>query len=267
LVVDFSQDAVDSKILMVSRPYKADMMSIMGEDSNSSDINMEDNGMGLTIMRFDITKEATDDITIYNSLPTNAEIATRLDPTTAVNAGNSRKFVMSMYNGGNSDSSMGNMNESNSNSSNEMGNNSNMGGMTGMDSNSNGGMENSSSMGGMNMTFAINGKIFDPNRVDEFVGAGTTEIWELKNMSPMAHPFHAHAIQYQILDRNGVPATGTDLGWKDTFLVQPGETVRIIGKFEPVNIGDYMYHCHILEHEDAGMMGYFRVGDSGNIGN
>ena len=81
----------------------------------------------------------------------------------------------------------------------------------------------------------------------------------------MAHPFHAHAIQYQILDRDGVPASGADLGWKDTFLVKPNETVRIIGKFEPVNQGDYMYHCHILEHEDAGMMGYFRVGTNGNV--
>jgi len=254
LIADFSQDAVDSKVLMVSRPYKADMMSIMGEDSNSSDINMEDNGMGLTIMRFDVSKEVTDDITIYSSLPANAEIATRLDPTTAVNAGNSRKFVMSMYNGATTTSEMGNMN---GNQGQGMGS-ANMG--QGMNGNSN----NTSTM---NMTFAINGKIFDPNRVDEFIGADTTEIWELKNMSPMAHPFHAHAIQYQILDRSGVPATGTDLGWKDTFLVQPGETVRIIGKFEPINIGDYMYHCHILEHEDAGMMGYFRVGDSGNVKN
>ena len=254
LIADFSQDAVDSKVLMVSRPYKADMMSMMGggQESNSSDINMEDNGMGLTIMRFDVTKEVTDDITLYSSLPTNAEIATRLDPTTAVNAGNSRKFVLSMYNGANSSSEMGNMSGNQGMGSGNMG--------QGMNGNN-----NNSSMGNMNMTFAINGKIFDPNRVDEFVGAGTTEIWEIQNMSPMAHPFHAHAIQYQVLDRNGVPATGTDLGWKDTFLVKAGETVRIIGKFEPINVGDYMYHCHILEHEDAGMMGYFRVGDSGNV--
>ncbi len=115
------------------------------------------------------------------------------------------------------------------------------------------------------MTFVINGKSFDPSRVDEYVGANTTEIWNIKNNSPMTHPFHAHAIQWQILDRNGVPASGTDLGWKDTFLVRPGENVRIIGRFEPINYGDYMYHCHILEHEDLGMMGYFRVGDSGHL--
>jgi FtsP/CotA-like multicopper oxidase with cupredoxin domain len=227
LIVDFSKEQLGNKLLLISKPYKADNMMM----DSSDEMDTEDNGMGLTIMRFDVTKEATDEVNIYSSLPANAEITTRLDPTTASNAGSSRKFVMSLYNG--------NMGE----------------GMSGGNSST------------MNMTFAINGKLFDPNRVDEFIGAGTTEIWELKNISTMAHPFHAHAIQYQILDRNGVPATGTDLGWKDTFLVQAGETIRIIGKFEAVNVGDYMYHCHILEHEDAGMMGYFRVGDSGNIRN
>jgi FtsP/CotA-like multicopper oxidase with cupredoxin domain len=129
-----------------------------------------------------------------------------------------------------------------------------------------GNMNNTGNANGMQMSFVINGKTFDPNRVDEFIEAGAIEVWNIRNMSPMAHPFHAHAIQYQILSRNGVPATGSDLGWKDTFLVQPGETVKVIGKFEAVNTGDYMYHCHILEHEDAGMMGYFRVGATGVLG-
>jgi FtsP/CotA-like multicopper oxidase with cupredoxin domain len=102
------------------------------------------------------------------------------------------------------------------------------------------------------------------NRVDEVVAAGATEVWTLTNvsttMASMAHPFHAHAIQWQVLDRDGVPASGVDLGWKDTVLVQPNEVVRIIGRFDPVvNIGKYMYHCHILEHEEAGMMGIFEI--------
>lgn len=116
----------------------------------------------------------------------------------------------------------------------------------------------SMNMGSMN--FLINGKSFDMNRVDELVDKGATEIWNISNTSHMAHPFHAHAIQWQILDRNNTPASGVDLGWKDTVLVQPGETVRFIGRFDPViNSGKYMYHCHILEHEDAGMMGTFEV--------
>ncbi len=122
------------------------------------------------------------------------------------------------------------------------------------------GMGNMSGNMGGGMSFLINGKSFAMNRVDEQVDAGATEIWAISNTSPMAHPFHAHAIQWQILDRNGTPASGVDLGWKDTVLVQPGETVRIIGSFDPViNTGKYMYHCHILEHEDAGMMGTFEV--------
>jgi len=115
------------------------------------------------------------------------------------------------------------------------------------------------------MTFSINGMTFDMNRIDETVAAGAVEVWNIQNTSVMEHPFHAHAIQWQVLDRGptgGIlsPASGIDLGWKDTVLVQPGETVRFIGKFDPVvNSGLYMYHCHILEHEDAGMMGTFEV--------
>ncbi|MDH5801371.1 MAG: multicopper oxidase domain-containing protein, partial [Gammaproteobacteria bacterium] len=112
----------------------------------------------------------------------------------------------------------------------------------------------------MSMQFLINNKVFDINRVDELVANGATEVWSITNSSMMAHPFHAHAIQWQVLDRNLVPASGIDLGWKDTVLVQANETVRIIGRFDPVvNRGKYMYHCHILEHEDAGMMGVFEV--------
>ncbi len=119
-------------------------------------------------------------------------------------------------------------------------------------------------MGGNGVQFLINNKAFDMSRVDESVASGAVEIWSIQNTSVMEHPFHAHAIQWQVLDRerSGVlsPASGIDLGWKDTVLVQPGETVRFIGRFDPeVNTGLYMYHCHILEHEDAGMMGTFEV--------
>ncbi|WP_455220773.1 PKD domain-containing protein [Kaarinaea lacus] len=113
---------------------------------------------------------------------------------------------------------------------------------------------------GVGMQFTINGQLFDINRVDELVASGATEVWTISNASTMAHPFHAHAIQWQVLDRDGTAASGVDLGWKDTVLVQPGEFVRIIGRFDPViNVGKYMYHCHILEHEEAGMMGIFEV--------
>ncbi|NOX91214.1 MAG: multicopper oxidase domain-containing protein [Gammaproteobacteria bacterium] len=120
-------------------------------------------------------------------------------------------------------------------------------------------------MSGGSAVFLINGISFDINRVDEMVTSGAVEIWEISNASMVEHPFHAHAIQWQVLDRGTIggtlsPASGIDLGWKDTVLVQPNEMVRFIGQFDPVvNTGLYMYHCHILEHEDAGMMGTFEV--------
>lgn len=114
--------------------------------------------------------------------------------------------------------------------------------------------------GGMMGRFAINGLLYNPARIDVLTTAGATEIWSISNTTGMAHPFHAHAIQWQVLDRNGVPASGVDLGWKDTVFVVPGETVRIIGTFDPVvSKGLFYYHCHILEHEEAGMMGTFFI--------
>ena len=113
--------------------------------------------------------------------------------------------------------------------------------------------------GGM---FRINGKTMDINRIDFGVKANTTEIWEITNNSPMAHPFHVHNVQFRILDRNGKRPHPIDSGLKDVVLV-PGHhaTVRIIMKFPEYSDYNvpYMYHCHILEHEDQGMMGQFVV--------
>lgn len=113
--------------------------------------------------------------------------------------------------------------------------------------------------GGGNVS--INGRMMEMDYINETVPVGTTEIWELINMSPMMHPFHVHNGQFQVLDRNGNPPPANELGWKDTVRVRSGETVRLIMHF-----GDYadashpyMYHCHILEHEDHGMMGQFVV--------
>ncbi|RTL71401.1 MAG: oxidase [Hyphomicrobiales bacterium] len=114
-------------------------------------------------------------------------------------------------------------------------------------------------MGGMAMT--INGKSMDMARIDEKVPLGATEIWEIRNATPLSHPFHIHDIQFRVLDRDSVPAGPHEHGLKDTVMVDPGETVRVITQF--TDFADpnrpYMYHCHILEHEDAGMMGQFVV--------
>ena len=109
--------------------------------------------------------------------------------------------------------------------------------------------------------FGINGKPMDMNRIDLRVPLGDIEIWEIINRSPMAHPFHIHDTQFRIIDRNGRAPGAGEQGLKDTVLVYPREKVRIITQFE--NYADaktpYMFHCHILEHEDAGMMGQFVV--------
>ncbi|WML34043.1 multicopper oxidase domain-containing protein [Clostridium sp. OS1-26] len=114
---------------------------------------------------------------------------------------------------------------------------------------------------GMGNMVSINGKKMDMNRIDEKVKLDDTEIWEITNpkdmMGGMSHPFHIHGVQFQVLSRNGQEPPANERGWKDTVLVHPNENVRIIVKF--TKKGLFMYHCHVLEHEDAGMMGQFEV--------
>jgi FtsP/CotA-like multicopper oxidase with cupredoxin domain len=118
----------------------------------------------------------------------------------------------------------------------------------------------SAMMGTASNSHTINGKAMDMQRIDEVVKLGDTEIWQLQNSSMMPHPFHMHDVQFQILDRNGIKPSANEQGRKDIVLVQPGEVVRIIMRFEDYADGSpFMYHCHILEHEDAGMMGQFVV--------
>ena len=109
--------------------------------------------------------------------------------------------------------------------------------------------------------FLINGNPMAMDTINEVVPVGTTEIWEIYNDSMMMHPFHIHHGQFQILDRDGVPPSPDEMGFKDTVKVGPGQTVRFIMRFENFSDPDtaYMYHCHILEHEDNGMMGQFTV--------
>ena len=120
------------------------------------------------------------------------------------------------------------------------------------------GMGRAGSGGG---NFFINGEAMDMEIVNYRVKKNTVEIWEITNDSMMMHPFHIHHSQFQILERNGKPPKADENGLKDTVKIGPGETIRFIMRFE--NYADpntaYMYHCHILEHEDNGMMGQFTV--------
>ena len=109
--------------------------------------------------------------------------------------------------------------------------------------------------------FGINGKRMDMAIIDAQIRLGDTEVWEITNPNSQAHPFHVHGDSFQILSRDGASPPEHEFGWKDVVLVRPFETVRIIKRFhdyaDPVN--PYMFHCHILEHEDVGMMGQFVV--------
>jgi FtsP/CotA-like multicopper oxidase with cupredoxin domain len=102
----------------------------------------------------------------------------------------------------------------------------------------------------------INGKIMDMNRVDVSAKLGATEIWEIENVVGMDHPFHLHGFQFQVLDRNGVPEPFRR--WKDTVNVPKHETVRFIVRYDDYP-GKWMFHCHILDHEEHGMMGILEI--------
>jgi suppressor of ftsI len=107
----------------------------------------------------------------------------------------------------------------------------------------------------------INGLSMDLRRVDEVVLLGSTEIWSIKNGVAIPHNFHIHDVQFQILDVNGAPPPPSLRGWKDTIYVEPNATYRLIMHFADHSDPDmpYMYHCHLLTHEDAGLMGQFVV--------
>lgn len=99
-------------------------------------------------------------------------------------------------------------------------------------------------------------KKMDMARVDVSTTVGATEIWQLENIVGMDHPFHLHGFQFQVLDRNGVPEPFRS--WKDTVNVPKHEAVRIIVRYDDFP-GKWMFHCHILDHEDHGMMGVLEV--------
>ncbi len=123
------------------------------------------------------------------------------------------------------------------------------------------GMRNGNGGGYGGGQYSINGRMMNMNYVNERIQLNTTEIWELSNNSPMMHPFHVHNGQFQILDRDGAAPPANEMGWKDTVKIESGELVRIIMRFTDFTDEEnaYMYHCHILEHEDRGMMGQFLV--------
>ncbi len=117
----------------------------------------------------------------------------------------------------------------------------------------------------MDRNSRINGRKMDPAVVNQIVFRDEPEIWQIVDASPNFHTFHVHDVQFLIVDRNGKPPAPNEQGWEDNLLLYPGDQVRILVQFrystDPHR--PYMYHCHILEHEDMGMMGQFVVIDRG----
>lgn len=120
--------------------------------------------------------------------------------------------------------------------------------------------EEMSMAGGVHsMKFLVNGKNFDMQRVDFTSRINEVELWEIANESDMDHPFHIHGVQFQVIERelDGKRTPEPLLAWRDIVNTRSGETVRV--KMVQRHKGLRMFHCHILEHENAGMMGQVQV--------
>ncbi|MBP2371910.1 multicopper oxidase family protein [Pseudonocardia parietis] len=107
----------------------------------------------------------------------------------------------------------------------------------------------------------INGQRMDMSRIDEVVTIGHTEMWEVRNALPMPHSFHVHDVQFAIVSIDASPPPPDLAGRKDTVYLEPNRTYRLLMRFDdyPDPATPYMYHCHMLLHEDEGMMGQFVV--------
>lgn len=112
--------------------------------------------------------------------------------------------------------------------------------------------------GMMGGAFSTNGRRFDIDRIDLAEPAGSVEVWQFINATGMAHPMHVHGVRMSLLARDGNVPAASEQGLRDTFVVEAMQTVSVAVETplvaSPVPL---MFHCHILEQEDDGMMGQF----------
>ena len=104
--------------------------------------------------------------------------------------------------------------------------------------------------------WVVNGRSFDPERMDAVVPLDRVERWRF--VADMHHPVHAHLDPFQVLSRAGRGPSATDVGWKDTVSLRPGEHVDVAVRFTRY-AGRYVLHCHNLEHEDWMMMAAYET--------
>ena len=109
--------------------------------------------------------------------------------------------------------------------------------------------------------FQINNRLMDITRVDDTVDVDTDEIWTIANKDNWIHNFHVHDTQFRVLSLDKTSTTPLIDGWKDTILLAPGAVATIALRFTDYTSTrwPYMYHCHLMFHEDQGMMGQFVV--------
>ncbi|MFB9642362.1 multicopper oxidase family protein [Agromyces lapidis] len=114
-------------------------------------------------------------------------------------------------------------------------------------------------------SFEINGESMDMGRVDETVTVDTLERWVVENATQVPHSFHVHDVQFRIATIDGEAPPPELAGWKDTIFTEPETEYELLMRFEDYTDTDtpYMYHCHLLWHEDQGMMGQFAVVEPG----
>lgn len=111
-------------------------------------------------------------------------------------------------------------------------------------------------------TYGINGVPFAADR-PLHASAGETQVWTITNSTDWSHPFHLHGFRFLVIDEQGQPVR--PMAWKDTVDVPLRETVRFVVRFDD-RPGTWMYHCHILDHADGGMMGVLQVGTADDVG-
>ena len=115
----------------------------------------------------------------------------------------------------------------------------------------------------------VNGRLFDPERPMFTVPAGDVEEWTFTTNGNAPHPVHVHGASFQVVQRTGGRGRlyPWEAGWKDTVLLNDGESVTVRIRFAAWQAGErYLIHCHKLEHEDAGMMARFDVGVASGAG-
>lgn len=246
IIVDFSRYKMDDSVILKSLAF-ADHGMPSGKNPEEGKIG---NGNPFDIMKFVIKKDKTNDYSIPVKLAS-------IEKISESQATNTREFILRDMDNQETTKqgyeNHGTSEEQEEHSQHDMHSKHNLG----SEHNSHMSHENMGDMKGM---FTINGKSFDMKRIDQTIKFGDTEIWSITNKSDMnmAHPFHIHGIQFQIISRNGKQPPENERGWKDTFLIQPDETVKIITTFKDFK-GQYMFHCHNLEHEDLGMMGLIEI--------